>query len=40
MIETVADAQKFYYKSTGFPQNKPLNLGLWAYSRHPPYFGE
>ncbi|KAL1667863.1 hypothetical protein GGF50DRAFT_124484 [Schizophyllum commune] len=40
-IETVADGQKFYYKSKkAVPKDKPMNRGLWAWSRHPPYFGE
>ncbi|KAA1474998.1 DUF1295-domain-containing protein [Dentipellis sp. KUC8613] len=39
-VESVADAQKFYYKSTNPPKNRPITYGLWAWSRHPPYFGE
>lgn len=40
IVETVADAQKFYYKSTKPPRNQPNTYGIWAWSRHPPYFGE
>lgn len=40
-IETAADAQKYYYKAYGkVPRGQPMNRGLWAWSRHPPYFGE
>ncbi|KIM44914.1 hypothetical protein M413DRAFT_366213 [Hebeloma cylindrosporum] len=40
-IESVADAQKFHYKaSKSIPKGRPTNKGLWAWSRHPPYFGE
>ncbi|PPQ94635.1 hypothetical protein CVT25_009366 [Psilocybe cyanescens] len=62
VIESVADAQKFYYKAHKvIPKGQPTNVtnnsihfpasfhltplfifqkGLWAWSRHPPYFGE
>ncbi|KAL1747891.1 hypothetical protein HDZ31DRAFT_80051 [Schizophyllum fasciatum] len=41
IIETLADGQKFYYKSRkAVPKDQPMNRGLWAWSRHPPYFGE
>ncbi|ESK96396.1 hypothetical protein Moror_6904 [Moniliophthora roreri MCA 2997] len=41
LIETVADAQKFRYKTQkNSPKNKPITVGIWKYSRHPPYFGE
>lgn len=41
IIETVADAQKFRYKqSKSSPKDKPIQAGIWAWSRHPPYFGE
>ncbi|THH17694.1 hypothetical protein EW146_g3156 [Bondarzewia mesenterica] len=40
VIETVADAQKFYHKSTKPPKNQPNTYGIWGWSRHPPYFGE
>ncbi|EIN06027.1 DUF1295-domain-containing protein [Punctularia strigosozonata HHB-11173 SS5] len=40
VIETVADAQKFYGKNKGWPKDRAFTLGLWRWSRHPPYFGE
>ncbi|KAK7056171.1 hypothetical protein VNI00_002723 [Paramarasmius palmivorus] len=41
LIETVADAQKFRYKQRkDSPRNKPVTVGIWKFSRHPPYFGE
>ncbi|KAI0739054.1 DUF1295-domain-containing protein [Daedaleopsis nitida] len=40
LIETVADAQKYRYKASGPPKEKPIDVGIWAWSRHPPYFGE
>jgi steroid 5-alpha reductase family enzyme len=40
MIETIADAQKFKFKSKRHNKNKWMNRGLWKYSRHPNYFGE
>ncbi|KAJ6625015.1 DUF1295-domain-containing protein [Mycena sp. CBHHK59/15] len=40
-IEATADIQKYQYKSSKtIPKDKPINKGLWAWSRHPPYFGE
>ncbi|CAE6418256.1 unnamed protein product [Rhizoctonia solani] len=39
-IETTADIQKFKYKQTHPPKDQPTIIGLWKYSRHPPYFGE
>ncbi|KAJ7126622.1 hypothetical protein C8R43DRAFT_1028640 [Mycena crocata] len=40
-VEATADMQKYWYKSSKTtPKNKPINAGLWAWSRHPPYFGE
>jgi len=41
IVESVADQQKYNWKqSTANDGSKPINSGLWAWSRHPPYFGE
>jgi len=41
VIEATADVQKYRYKSSKTtPKDKPINSGFWAWSRHPPYFGE
>ncbi|KAK7445454.1 hypothetical protein VKT23_014873 [Stygiomarasmius scandens] len=41
IIETVADGQKFRAKNNkSTPKDRPVQVGLWRYSRHPPYFGE
>ncbi|KAL1946257.1 hypothetical protein VTO73DRAFT_15384 [Trametes versicolor] len=40
LIESIADMQKFQYKSSGAPKDRPIDVGLWGWSRHPPYFGE
>ncbi|KAJ7623412.1 DUF1295-domain-containing protein [Roridomyces roridus] len=41
VIEATADAQKYRYKSSKTtPKDRPISSGLWAWSRHPPYFGE
>jgi len=40
VIESTADIQKFRYKSSGVRKDRPMQTGLWAWSRHPPYFGE
>lgn len=41
LTEAIADAQKYWYKeSNSVPRDMPVNKGLWAWSRHPPYFGE
>ncbi|KAH9917646.1 uncharacterized protein BXZ73DRAFT_105470 [Epithele typhae] len=40
LIESVADLQKYRYKASGPPKEKLIDYGLWAWSRHPPYFGE
>ncbi|EIW55296.1 DUF1295-domain-containing protein [Trametes versicolor FP-101664 SS1] len=40
LIESIADIQKFQYKSSGAPKDRPIDVGLWGWSRHPPYFGE
>ncbi|OCB85427.1 hypothetical protein A7U60_g7436 [Sanghuangporus baumii] len=39
-IESVADLQKFLYKSQRPPKDQPPSFGIWKWSRHPPYFGE
>ncbi|KAJ7026290.1 DUF1295-domain-containing protein [Mycena alexandri] len=40
-VESIADMQKYLYKSSKTtPKDKPISVGLWAWSRHPPYFGE
>ncbi|KAF5383585.1 hypothetical protein D9615_003706 [Tricholomella constricta] len=40
-IESVADQQKYNWKqSPASKEGRPINSGLWAWSRHPPYFGE
>ncbi|KAI0656923.1 hypothetical protein C8Q70DRAFT_1006955 [Cubamyces menziesii] len=39
-IESIADLQKYLYKASKPPKDKPIDVGLWAWSRHPPYFGE
>ena len=38
--ESVADLQKSRFKANVKNQTKVLQSGLWAYSRHPNYFGE
>ena len=40
MFESVADQQLYRFKSDSYNNGKVLNTGLWAYSRHPNYFGE
>jgi len=40
IIESVADYQKYSFKNKATNKNKYINTGLWAYSRHPNYFGE
>jgi len=40
ILETVADAQKFTYKSREGTRARWMSTGLWRYSRHPNYFGE
>ena len=40
LYETIADLQLYIFKSKPGSDGKVLDSGLWAYSRHPNYFGE
>ncbi len=40
MFEVIADAQKSRFKADSENKDKFISSGLWAWSRHPNYFGE
>ena len=40
IFEAVADWQLYRFKAEPDNKGKVMNKGLWAYSRHPNYFGE
>lgn len=40
VFESIADFQKFTFKSKSENKDKWIDFGLWKYSRHPNYFGE
>ena len=40
IVESIADQQKFVFKSKAENKDKWIPTGLWKYSRHPNYFGE
>lgn len=40
LIEVVADAQKSAFRKNPENKNRYISSGLWAWSRHPNYFGE
>lgn len=39
-IESIADYQKYQFKTNPKNKSKWIESGLWHYSRHPNYFGE
>ena len=40
LIEIISDRQKSAFKANAENKGKFINTGLWAWSRHPNYFGE
>ena len=40
IIEVLADHQKTVFRKNIYNKDKFISSGLWAYSRHPNYFGE
>lgn len=40
IIESIADIQLLHFQKNRKDKNEILNQGLWAWSRHPNYFGE
>jgi steroid 5-alpha reductase family enzyme len=40
ILEAVADAQKYAFKSKPESKGEFMSSGVWKYSRHPNYFGE
>ena len=40
LVEAVADVQKYRFRSNGSNKGRTCDIGLFAWSRHPNYFGE